>query len=48
VVAEGVETAGQCEQLQEMGCEVAQGYLFGRPVAARDFAAYLQEVRQVS
>ncbi len=34
VVAEGVETRAQAEQLQELGCECAQGYLYSRPVAA--------------
>lgn len=32
VVAEGVETEGQHAFLIENGCEVFQGYLFGRPV----------------
>jgi diguanylate cyclase (GGDEF)-like protein/PAS domain S-box-containing protein len=32
VVAEGVETEEQRDLLVEMGCTVAQGYLFGRPV----------------
>ncbi|WP_240668439.1 putative bifunctional diguanylate cyclase/phosphodiesterase [Piscinibacter defluvii] len=34
VVAEGVETAGQREQLQRMGCDQMQGYLFARPMPA--------------
>lgn len=32
VVAEGVETPGQAEQLRDLGCELAQGYLYSRPV----------------
>lgn len=32
VVAEGVETGQQAHQLERLGCSLAQGYLFGRPV----------------
>ena len=32
VVAEAVETAGQCADLLAMDCDVAQGYLFDRPL----------------
>ena len=32
VVAEGVETEGQLEQVRELGCDAAQGYAIGRPV----------------
>jgi EAL domain-containing protein (putative c-di-GMP-specific phosphodiesterase class I) len=31
VVAEGVETAGQARMLAGLGCDLAQGYLLGRP-----------------
>jgi diguanylate cyclase (GGDEF)-like protein/PAS domain S-box-containing protein len=33
VVAEGVETEEQAERLRALGCKLAQGYLFSRPVA---------------
>jgi diguanylate cyclase (GGDEF)-like protein len=32
ITAEGVETAGVQDRLQELGCSDAQGWLFGRPV----------------
>ena len=34
VVAEGVETLVQRNMLATMGCDLMQGYLFGRPEAA--------------
>lgn len=40
-VAEGVETAEVCDVVTELGCEVIQGFLFGRPMEADDFAAQL-------
>jgi hypothetical protein len=34
VVAEGIETPAQREQLREMGCSLGQGYLLSRPLEA--------------
>jgi diguanylate cyclase (GGDEF)-like protein/PAS domain S-box-containing protein len=44
VVAEGVETEAQCAFLLEHGCDGAQGFLFGRPIAAADAWHYLDVV----
>jgi diguanylate cyclase (GGDEF)-like protein/PAS domain S-box-containing protein len=33
VTAEGVETAEDFERMRELGCDIIQGYLFGRPLA---------------
>ncbi|MBR2513747.1 MAG: EAL domain-containing protein [Halomonas sp.] len=38
-LAEGVESAAQAELLAKMGCNQAQGYWFGRPLPADEFAA---------
>jgi EAL domain-containing protein (putative c-di-GMP-specific phosphodiesterase class I) len=34
VVAEGVETEEQSDLLKQIGCELAQGYLFSKPASA--------------
>lgn len=41
VVAEGVETGAQLAFLREVGCDVAQGFLFGQPLDPAAFAALL-------
>ena len=42
-VAEGVEYAEQVEELQQMGCDNIQGYVYSRPISADDFANLLDE-----
>ena len=46
LVAEGVETPQQRDRLADLGCDVGQGYLFGKPMPADEFAtAYLGGVQ---
>jgi len=42
VVAEGVETAAQLDFLKHQHCDVAQGYLLGRPMPASELAKVWQ------
>ena len=42
VVAEGVETEAQFAFLKDARCNLVQGYLTGRPMAAADIAKQLQ------
>ena len=48
VVAEGVETEEQLAYLRELGCESAQGYLLGRPLAAAEVRARLPDLADAS
>jgi predicted signal transduction protein with EAL and GGDEF domain len=43
VCAEGVETSEQLAFLRQEQCDRAQGFLYGRPMAAPDFRAFLIE-----
>jgi len=41
VVAEGIEYEGQIETLQDLGCELGQGFLFAKPMPHRALMRYL-------
>jgi len=41
-LAEGVETRAQLEEVYEVGCDAAQGFFVGRPVAASQLVAMLE------
>ncbi len=43
VVAEGIETLKQEKFLKDMGCQEAQGYLYGKPVNAKEFIRLIEK-----
>ena len=45
VVVEGVETAHHHDEVTALGCDYAQGYLYGRPSPAADIEAMLTTAR---
>ena len=44
VLAEGIETEGQLEQLQGMGCRLGQGFLMARPLTPQDVSLQLHSL----
>jgi diguanylate cyclase (GGDEF)-like protein/PAS domain S-box-containing protein len=44
LVAEGIETPEQLEFLRTRGCQLGQGFLFGKPVPAQELLASLRSV----
>ncbi|MEO4047650.1 EAL domain-containing protein [Pseudomonas sp. CAU 1711] len=43
VVAEGVETDAILQRLDQLGCDIAQGYLLSKPLAPAAFAEWLEK-----
>jgi two-component system CheB/CheR fusion protein len=41
VVAEGVETAAQYDEVAAFGCEESQGYFFARPMSSDSLSALM-------
>jgi len=46
IVAEGIETAEQATALAELGCKLAQGFLFSRPCSTQDTTKLLTTFAQ--
>ncbi|MBE5884263.1 MAG: EAL domain-containing protein [Lachnospiraceae bacterium] len=46
VVTEGVETVEQVNFLTEIGCDIAQGYYFSKPVSLREFDKLNKKVKR--
>ncbi len=44
VIAEGMETAEQAARVRAMGCELMQGYLFGRPAPAAHWEEHASDL----
>jgi diguanylate cyclase (GGDEF)-like protein len=45
VVAEGVETIEMFNELESLGCDIAQGYLLSRPLPAAELTAWAKDWR---
>ncbi len=48
VIAEGVETEGQRDMVEMLGCDGLQGFLLGRPLPADAFEAMLESMTQMA
>ena len=46
VIAEGVETAEQEAYVIAQGCHEGQGYLYSKPLGARELVAYLKQAKR--
>jgi EAL domain-containing protein (putative c-di-GMP-specific phosphodiesterase class I) len=47
VVAEGVETADQLDRLRQLGCDLMQGYYYGKPMPPEKIEDFLRQRQPV-
>lgn len=47
VIAEGLETRNQHDLLKEWGCDIGQGYLFGKSMKSKDATEWLKKMLKV-
>lgn len=45
VIAEGIESLWQARRMRDAGCDLGQGYLFGRPMPAADIERLVEQGR---
>lgn len=45
IIAEGIETSEQLDILKNLGCDMAQGYLFSKPVSADEISKLLSKAK---
>lgn len=48
VIAEGVETKLELQQLQEIKCQLGQGFLFAKPMVENDYLKHLRNVEEIN
>ena len=41
VVCEGIETEEQAETLKNAGCDIAQGFLYAKPMPVKEYEDYV-------
>ncbi len=46
VTAEGVETAGQAKLLRDLGCDLAQGFYYAKPMPEDDYEPWLRHYQK--
>ncbi|MTI10622.1 EAL domain-containing protein [Curvivirga aplysinae] len=48
VIAEGVEEIEQCDRLNELNCDIGQGYFYSKPLPEADFLSWYHDYAKAS